>query len=224
MRSKDIRRLTVDIRKMYGIDIVNLYSLKKIIETYGYTIIEFDESQNDEDVSIVIEKLDLTDFIIRHKGFSYADADCRLVFIWKDLDDQEKLIILAHELGHISCNHLSHAPILGTCVIEEDEANQFAHYLLRPTFADTVVISSNLYKKRIIIACCVLLLLSCVFGIGVYSKKQEKYCEDYYITTTGEKYHEAGCMFVKDKKNVHRMTIEEFESGKYTPCQMCLPN
>ena len=39
----------------------------------------------------------------------------------------------------------------------------------------------------------------------------------------GNKYHEKDCIFVKDKTNVHRMTEEEFESGEYEPCRICLP-
>ena len=224
MKSKDIRKLSVELRKKYRIQSIDVCSIRKIIEGFGYIIIEFNPVQNDEDTSVVIERLDLTDYIIRHTGFTYADADCRVVFVQKDLDSQEKTIVLSHELGHIVCNHLNHAPILGTSVIEEDEANQFANSLLRPVFTDMVKIYAGIFRKQLAICCCLLMLVSGLVSLYIYGQKQASYYGDYFITENGEKYHEAGCMFVKDKKNVHRLTIEEFESGKYAPCQMCLPN
>ena len=30
--------------------------------------------------------------------------------------------------------------------------------------------------------------------------------------------------YIKDKKDVYRLTKEEFESGNYEPCQACLPD
>lgn len=223
MKAKNIRRLSIEIRKQYKIQTVDLISIRTVIEAYGYTIIEFDAFQNDGDVSTVIERLDLTDYIVSHKGFTYADAECRLVFVNKELDDLEKILILSHELGHITCNHLTHAPVLGTSVIEEDEANQFLHYLLRPGLPERIAINSTLYKKQIVLICCLLVIISgTIIGI-LYTQKQKSYYGDYYITSSGEKYHEAGCIFIKDKENVRRLTIEEFESGKYEPCQVCLP-
>lgn len=56
------------------------------------------------------------------------------------------------------------------------------------------------------------------------SQKEKKYYGEYYITESGQKYHEEGCIFVKYKDNVHRMTTDEYESGDYEPCQICLPN
>lgn len=224
MKAKEIRRLTIDIRTQYKIKSVNLNSVKSLIEAQGYTIIEFDAFDNNDDISLVVERLDLTEYIIRHKGFTYADSDCRLVFVQKTLDDQEKLIVLSHELGHISCNHLAHAPILGTSVIEEDEANQFSHYLLRPVFTDVVAINSILFRKQIAIVCCLMMVLAGVIGYILSSQKQKTYFGDYYITKSGERYHQAECIFVKGKNNVHRLTIEEFETGRYSPCQICLPN
>ena len=44
------------------------------------------------------------------------------------------------------------------------------------------------------------------------------------LTSTGNKYHEEECIFVKDKTNTRRLTIEEFESGDYEPCDICLPH
>lgn len=69
------------------------------------------------------------------------------------------------------------------------------------------------------------IILSILIGmvaVGVI-QKQQSYYGDYYITSSGNKYHEKECIFVKDKTNVQRLTKEQFDSGEYDPCQMCLP-
>ena len=55
------------------------------------------------------------------------------------------------------------------------------------------------------------------------AEKEKHYYGTYYITESGNKYHERNCIFVKDKTNIRRMTVEEFESGEYEPCAICLP-
>ena len=53
--------------------------------------------------------------------------------------------------------------------------------------------------------------------------QSKSYYGDYYITKSGEKYHKEGCIFVKDKKNIERLTEEKYYSGEYEACQICLP-
>ena len=224
MKAKEIHRLSLELRKRYRIKQVDLQILQSIIREYGYTIIEFNAFENDEDTSLVIEKLDLSDMMICSKGFTYADSECRLVLVLKELEDREKILILSHELGHIICNHLEHAPVLGTSVTEEDEANQFAHYFLRPVFTDVLATNCRLYRKQLVVVFCILLALLGIIVHSFYNQKQASYYGNFYITENGKKYHKEGCMFVKNKDNVRRLKIEEFESGKYTPCQMCLPD
>ena len=79
------------------------------------------------------------------------------------------------------------------------------------------------HKKAVI--CCILALViafASIVAINIINTEKQYYGE-YYITSSGNKYHEEGCIFVKDKTNVQRLTKEQFESGEYEPCQMCLP-
>lgn len=145
-----------------------------------------------------------------------------LFFLNRDLSDGEKLLILTHEEGHIVCGHLEHAPILGNSVTEEDEANQFAHYLLRPSLKDSCRVNGHIYKKRLISICLVIVAAVGIMGLLLYDQKLSSYYEEYYITESGGKYHEKECIFVKDKNNISRLTLEEFENGEYEPCQVCL--
>jgi len=42
-----------------------------------------------------------------------------------------------------------------------------------------------------------------------------------YITDTGEKYHRAGCRYLKYSK--HRVTLKWAKKNGYTPCKVCKP-
>lgn len=76
-----------------------LYERMSVIsQTIGYTIIEFNYIYNDESVAILIEKLNLSEHIIRNKGFTYADSRHRLIFINESLSDEEKLMDIMHEV------------------------------------------------------------------------------------------------------------------------------
>lgn len=198
-------------------------SISHIIQAQGYIVIEFDPYDNEEDLSVIISRLDLADMISRRNGFTYADSEHRFVFVNKELNDEEKLLVLAHEAGHILCNHLEHAPILGRSVTEEDEANQFSHYLLHPRVTDILRIHANLFKKQICIAAILIAIAVGIIGYYFYEEKQASYYGEYYITENGEKYHRKDCMIIRERTNVRRLTIDEFESGEYSPCQICLP-
>ena len=51
----------------------------------------------------------------------------------------------------------------------------------------------------------------------------DAYTENFYVTQTGTKYHVKGCMYIRNKTDVRKMTREEYESGEYEPCRACLP-
>ena len=67
-----------------------------------------------------------------------------------------------------------------------------------------------------------MVLCAVVMGV-VHNERQRSYYGEYYITNSGHKYREAECIFVKDKSNVERLTKEDYYSGEYEPCQICLP-
>ena len=207
----------------YKIDTVSYFSLKKAAEEMGYSVIEFNRISNDKNVEIIINSLKLGDIVLRSKGFTYADEDYRLIFINESLSENEKILILSHEIGHIYCSHLDAGSIIGKDVRDEYEANEFSHYLLNQSVWQKV--RRILFKhKRAAVAVAVILALGAAAGVSVavYTKEQSYY-GDYYITETGNKYHKKDCIFVKNKTNIRRLTKDEFDSGKYEPCEMCLP-
>lgn len=120
--------------KEYRLNKVTLEALRSIIQSQGYTIVEFNHIFNDEYVATLIQALELDAMVEKSRGFTYADRKRRLVFLHEDLSDSEKLLVLAHEEGHIYCEHFSSAAIIGRDVAQEHEANEFTHYILNRSF------------------------------------------------------------------------------------------
>lgn len=202
---------------------VTTEDLRRIITGQGYTIVEFNNVVNDPQVAMLINALGLQEMIGKSRGFTYADRQSRIVFVHEDLSEKEKLLVLAHEEGHIYCDHFSAAPVLGRDVVQEHEANEFTHYILhRNVFGRIggfVKENKKLCRNIAIVLAAALIITAAVLFI----QKQRSYYGDFYVTSTGNRYHEKECIFVKNKSNVHRLTIEEFEEGGYTPCNTCLP-
>ncbi len=202
---------------------VNYSLLSEIIEKLGFTIIEFNHIINSNEVQTLIDSLKLSDSVLRTRGFTYADSKFRLVFVHEDMTEEEKTIVLAHEAGHIFLGHLSSASIIGKDVREEFEANEFAHFLLNRSPLDKAGDYLVCHKSVPIAAVSVILLVcALIFGVSQI-RRQAQYYGEFYVTDTGNRYHEADCIFIKDKNNIERLTKEQFESGRYERCHTCLP-
>lgn len=65
-----------------------------------------------------------------------------------------------------------------------------------------------------------LIVVGCIVGYEIHCEKN--YYGEYYITSTGNKYHDKDCGYVKGKDNIERLTIEQYESSEYTPCEKCI--
>lgn len=209
--------------KEYKLNKITLHDLKQVVVSQGYIIVEFNHVINDDDVATLIDALGLDDLIRKSKGFTYADRQRRLVFLHEDLSDNEKLLVLAHEEGHIYCGHIASVPVIGRDVIEEHEANEFAHYILKPSSFRKAASFVKTHKKILSVIAVILVVSLLSLLIVATVNKERSYFGEYYLTSTGNKYHEEECIFVKDKTNVRRMTVEEFETGDYEPCGICLP-
>ena len=220
----EIKKKAKSFLKEYSLQNVTLENLRSAIQKQGYTIVEYNNIFNDENVAALIDALGLENFCEHSKGFTYADTKRRLVFLYEDLSDKEKLMILAHEEGHIYCNHLTSTPVLGRDVIEEHEANEFAHYLLNQGLGQQI---NRFVQKHRVGTIAVAIAAACILIASVAYcnvRTERRYYGDFYITTTGSKYHEKDCIFIKHKDNVDRLTVDQFESGEYEPCDICLPH
>ena len=220
MTSKDIKSKVKQFKEKYDLKRCDYDSIAAVTEKQGYTIVEFNHIDNDEDVATLIDALDLGSYISCSKGFTYADANYRIVFVHEDLSDEEKTRILAHENGHIYLGHFSSSQVIGRDVQEECDANEFSHYLHKDGFGLRLRRSFSKHKA-IYIAAIILILASIAAFTTVSIIRENKYC-DYYITRTGTKYHAEDCYFVKGKEDAQRMTTEQLESGEYEPCARCI--
>ena len=221
--SETIKKTVNQFVKKHHIKTVNYSVLRDVIKSIGFTIIEFNAIFNDKDVETIIQNLTLDEGILRSRGFTYTDKNYRLVFVNEDLSDDEKMYVLSHELGHIICGHYSAAPIIGRDVKEEHEANEFSHYLLKPHSLRKFKIAVSEYKRIVIMLTSVLFVILALVVAGLIVNKEKSYYGDFYITTTGGKYHQAECIHVKNNNNIERLTKEQFKSGEYEPCGTCLP-
>ncbi len=221
--SKAIKKITNQFKKQHSISVVNYSTLKDVAKRIGYIIIEFNNIFNDKDVETVIQNLRLSEAVSQSRGFTYVSKDYRLIFINEDLSKDEKNLVLSHELGHIVCEHFTTIPIIGKDVKEEYEANEFSHYLLKNNLLRNLKITILEHKRMAIVLTSVLFVILGLVVAGLVINNEKSYYGDFYITTTGDKYHQAKCLHVKNNNNVERLTKEQFESGEYEPCGTCLP-
>lgn len=217
---KLVRAKVFSLFSQYNLQTVTLDNIVYIIEDQGYEIVEFNLA--DIATNHIIEKLGLTGYAKSRKAFTYKQGLARFVFIFEDLSANEKLIALAHEVGHIFCMHLKDGD--AECSVDEEyEANEFAHHLLHPSIGIRIKCWLASYKKYVIAASVVAILVVIGAILITQAVQSRSYYGEYYITENGEKYHKEDCIFVKDKTNVERLTEKDYHSGEYAPCQICLP-
>lgn len=198
---------------------VNSSALLDALKQQGFTVIFFNGVDDTEDIVSLVTLLELTEQIHCSKCFTYQDDKQRLVFINEGLSEDERTIVLSHEEGHIVSGHMTKNNVFGENVLQEHQANQFAHYLLKDK-------NGKARQRKITISFCVVLAIL-ILGTILYLRNQRDeavYTEDLYRTETGSKYHVRSCMYIKDKTNVYRLTKEEFYSGEYEQCEACRPD
>ncbi len=222
MSAADIKKCVKRFRKEYKINDVTVTSLRDVFKMQGFTVIEFNPVINDKDVETVIRALELSDMIRHSKGFLYIDNNHRLVFINERLTDMEKTLVLAHEEGHYYCRICGIETVAGRDVIEEYEANEFVHYLLKKSYKDHLfgIVSTH---RKLFIAGSLTVLLAVSGGIGAKRYHDQKIYEgEYYVTMHGAKYHRKYCVTIEGHE-IRRLTKEDIDSGNYEPCAVCHP-
>ena len=213
----DAKRAANSFLRQYALASPSLDDLVVAVADMGFEVIDYDPK--DSTMMVLKERLNLTNDIITQEAFVYQNGDVKLLFIRDSLNGKEKLFAIAHELGHIVLEHTSLHP----SVIEEHEANEFSHYILHPNVglkAQAVIIRHKRIAGAVAIGLIVVML-----AIGIYLERsnQRQYTDGFYVTPNGTKYHRAVCSVIKDRTHVRKMTREEYESGDYEPCGLCVP-
>lgn len=203
-------------KRKYKIRNSTLNHVVDALEKQGYTIILFNGVHDNDDVKRIIQLLDLEKLVNQNKCFTYRNERYRLVFLHEDLTEEEKRIALAHEEGHIWNGHMMQKNVFGEDILQEYEANEFAHYLLK-----------NKKEQKLII----FIVIAILFLLGVFASLRIKNHNmvnadesQFYITDTGNKYHTKDCKYVRGKEEVYPISKSELQSGRYEPCNICKPN
>lgn len=204
----------------YGITSINLKTVIYITENKGIELFEYG-SDNYAGVENLLRELKLENAAAASHGFAFSDGMNDIIFVRETLTEEEKVLVIAHELGHILLGHLKGAASMYVGAREEYEANEFVHYIMNVAPLFRLKIKINEKRRAVVgIAAAVMIIAAGICTAAGIIKYDS--AADYYITETGEKYHQADCVTIRGKK-VHKMTEEERESGKYTPCAVCLP-
>lgn len=212
--TKQIRKISGEYLRKYIKGTVTSAKIILALEQQGYTVVCYNAVSNNEDVTDLTELLGITEYIRNSKGFTYADSNNRIVFFNEDLSEEERVLVLLHEQGHILCRHFSEGSVLGIDVVHEHEANEFVHYVL-------YVPKINI---RIVVSCiCLIILLTSALLIN-HNITQIKTKDVFYVTSSGHKYHKADCIYIKDKTNIRILTDDEYAIGAYEPCKVCQPD
>lgn len=108
-----------------------------ILKEYGYEVIIYD--LNNRKHIQLLTNIGVYEIANQTKAFTYKTQNQKIVFIRIDVSNNEKRLLLSHELGHIVMNHISNDNVLGYKPGgllddgQEDEANAFALEFLAPT-------------------------------------------------------------------------------------------
>lgn len=196
--------------------------LEQALLLRGFTLVEYNRTSNDRDITTLLNALHLSEYAAQHAAFTYADANLRIVFLQENLSEQERQILLSHELGHVCCHHLESAHPTLTGVVEEQEANEFAGRLI------TYNKRCRLIRKALLgiaVLCCVAVLTVFLLrGSNHNTTRTLPGSDEVCLTHSGECYHQSDCTFVQGKDNIIYVTLDEAESSGYKPCQFCCGN
>ena len=223
MDAKIARKTAYKLLRHYQLSVPSLDDLVAVVEDIGFEIVDFSNSRLDSDFSDLVQGLAIHELVKTRKAFVYQNVDVKLLFLCETLTPEEKQYAIAHELGHIQIGHLQNGTYSDSSVAEEYEANEFAHYLLHPE--TRIRAESVIRKRKPLFAVLIVVILALVIGTLVlkHNTSEKAYYKEYYVTESGKKYHTKDCSVIRDKANVHRLTVVEYESGQYEPCGICKP-
>ncbi len=228
--TKKAKKLAFNFLTQYTTQKITLDRLVEIIKMQGFDIIDYDKYKNSAATEKLIDALEIRSLIEQGKAVTYKSDDIKVIFICEQLNENEKLYALAHEEGHIYCEHLKEENIEYN-VYEEKEANEFAHYLLNPSLGFRINIFYRLNKRIFVALICLIvstfIIMPCTINVFTRNKKvtyaEDKYTGNYYVTQSGIKYHREDCVYIKGRKT-KILTEKMLKSDNYEPCKVCLPN
>ena len=198
-----------------------------VIEKHGFILIQFKKYNNMKEVVECIEKLHLAERIQQKDAFIYLSNNLKLVFINSDLSDEDKYILLCHELGHILDPSLQNSNFSYFKIQNEEFANEFSYHLQNPSI--WIRLKLSIFYKPLFVTSFIICILI-IGSIGVttvasnLSVSNSINCvEKCYVTSNGKKYHREFCIVVKNRTNIKAYkTSNDAKNEGYTPCLLCI--
>ncbi|MDO5398261.1 MAG: ImmA/IrrE family metallo-endopeptidase [bacterium] len=116
---------------------ISTSTIERMIQNLGFKLISYNIPLNNEDID-EFNELGLLEIAKTFKAFTYVDNDYKFVFYRANLSAQDRIYILAHELGHICLGHFTVSGVrcssdLKSKSPQEIESDNFAFELLAPT-------------------------------------------------------------------------------------------
>lgn len=220
MQKNDAQRAALDILKKYDLQKATLDNIVYIAAQLGFETIDFDRTTREFAKGDFADNEALAQLAMANDAFLVVDNYGKRIYVYERLVENDKLYALAHELGHIVCNHTRYGTLGKSTFAEEREANDFAYALLNPPVQIRIrgwLVEHKAASVIIIIAMCLAICAPFVYRFV----EQKMYHDDYYVTDGGEKYHKVNCFYIQGHET-HRLTEEDFYSGKYEPCKICI--
>lgn len=207
-----------------------LDDLYGIIEEKGFKVIEYKKYNYTEEFKALIDKLDIEKEIQENDSLFYYNNNFKFIFLREDVSDDDKYILLSHEIAHIYDNKILDSELLYTNAQKENFANEFTHYLNKPSF---ILKFFNFLIKKPLISTVALFIIASSVGLSLNHNinfSQETIpvvnlgntSNIYQVTSTGKKYHKGFCKHVKYKINTRDLTFEDAISEGYLPCLDCI--
>ena len=124
-----VKKLVKSTLERYSSGNVNAQTLKNILGAKGYTVIRYSTLDVSEETERLMSTLGVTEISRQTDSFTYLDNVRRIVFIRKDISDDEFQYLLALELGRILTTSFR-----GSCIVsgnsqDEAEAREFAYHV-----------------------------------------------------------------------------------------------
>ena len=209
--------------------------LQRIIELHQFTIIPYKKHANTEEVSELIKRLRIENEIEQNDSFLYINQNLKLVFINRDVPEEERCALLRHELGHICDPDFLNPDMQNSKIKKEEFANAFSCYAKNPGICFRFIVF--LMKKwKLFVA--LMALIVCILGwlfvinprinpktIPAAGEGANHAASDrvYYVTIAGEKFHQKHCIIIKYKNNLTEIALNEALTDGYKPCMICNP-
>lgn len=186
--------------------------LEKALQAQGFSLVEYSRVSNGREVTTLLTSLRLFDYAARQSAFTYQDSHLRIVFMQENLSQQEQMILLSHELGHILCRHLEQSPATGpgSSVLQEQEANEFASILLR--------YNRRRKPRRIALWGGIGLAAVAALVVLVLCLLPGRADQTVYLTESGRCFHKRDCQYVIGKDNITAVTERQAEDSGYDAC------